>query len=1386
MTYTLSYDSQLIDECLMTSGIAADPTQVSPLAVYQNETGASEALVIHQGGELCHVVREPLSSSGWNVYGVGARLVSAVLTDGSTAYALGNNDLAPQAQQGFVRTFNKGVWGTSNAAYIIVALYLGWDGTVMAQGAQNLDDLFLLQLVDGDWQLAATLNAGGPALVSLAGSAGDIWVVDAAGDVTNYAQNPQTLPACEAGVGGVVPMPNGDIWMFDQNGVLYQLVGQQWQTAAHTPGSFTWLNADGQGNLWGIYQQNEQSPNALGYAGTGGAWQQLETPPETSVSGASVGSDGSVLILDQNGVAWIMAGGPGGSWQRQLTPTGMYGDTYGGGQVTEVVAGQDASQNWHAFYVQGGELYQLDYGGGGWGANTSITQGSQIGLTHDQSTNELIGYGVSAGGNFLVFMNEGGGTFQSSEYNAGGALSGATPNLTVINDNMWVTTAVIGGNLAQIWGSKAGPTTYPGTPVEGFFPINYTNTQNAPGNMKQVLRLPWTQAESNLPYAVVLDNDGNIFMVNDLELVISLDPATEISQGTYTQIAGAGVSAMGGATGAGAIMGTDGYARIYATDESYQVWLLRQTGGGDPWPWSQWHPLGENCSYLANGPGALQTTELFTISADNLLYLIDQNATTQRWDSSLIKRPAGAAEDFDELTLYKTEVAVLDADGNPAAGVSVSVQAAEPALLWVEGVQYTLDAGQTVAGTSNAMGKVRITTPAAGLHTSPLALSVEGGNTPQTAYAPQHVHDFLAGHAALGAGRTFTADGAALTNATDYNGDPYTGFPGMAQNPNVPAASAVIMQIAQAQPQTAGARATAFIGEPMETAALDESFWDKVWNDMVNYAEDIFYAIRNGVIEVVNVVYDAAHSVVTATVKFVGDAADRVVKFVVSTYHDVANALHTAFQWIEAEADKLLDWLKALFDWKSILYTQQVFAYFIGEAIPWLRQQVQAGEVLVNNFFQNLEGDVEQWFEWLKSYLGTQTVNDTGNDASTGTQIDFNGMKFLAGIFHFGTGVNWLLEKVESYLFGSSGESLNPVAIVQQAAQTFWNVSQPAWQDLYNAIESFKNFVQNSVKHPGDFKQLVASDLVNAIEQVILAALQFADAVVEAFLALVAAALEYVDELLTYNIDIPLVSKLFEEYVGHPLTALNLFTLLLAVPVTVGYKLASGNRYLFTEQQVQQITGSSDAGAARAGAIKIDPALQSAFYFCSGAVTLVWAAFDTALDGYQQTPPLGLQILDIIFPTVLQVFGWPTGVPFTSIPLDTPAQKWGFGNWIVGWASIPLNIALLIIGKQLDPESSKVARYSDPVGKGILTGIGLLNLGVGAAASGLGQKDGSVSGAGVAANTLSPMANLFQWLRLSSLEEASEELTYYIKLIVDFFTGAGTAVSIFVEGSQTS
>src|SRR5215831_15292851 len=468
MSSTLTYDSQLIDEALMTAGIAIASDQVSPLAVLQNQNGDSEALVIHQDTELYHVVREPLSQSGWNMYGVGARLISAALVSASRAYAIGNYDsgLNPTAEQGIIRTLTNGHWDEATVQFNVNTLFSGWDGTVWAYANIGLQPV-ICQLSNGSWQTVVKLSEFSATVFSVAGSADDFWVVDAEGNMTNYASNPQTLPYADSPV-AVVSSSNGNIWMIDESGELYELSGDQWQPFANSPGAFSWLAADPQGNLWGIYQAPSQSQLMLGFMDQTDGWQPVTTLPTTLTANASVGADGSVLIIDANGAGWILTGGPSGTWQRLITPTGMTGSTFAG-QVSEVVTGQDAQQNWHAFFAQNGTIYQIDLNEAGWTTPVSVgAAGSQIGLTNSQDSGELIGYGASADGNFLVFMDPGNGQFTANEFPVPDDLTNVATNLTAINDQMWITTAVINESLCQVWGSKDAPMTYPGEAAVGF------------------------------------------------------------------------------------------------------------------------------------------------------------------------------------------------------------------------------------------------------------------------------------------------------------------------------------------------------------------------------------------------------------------------------------------------------------------------------------------------------------------------------------------------------------------------------------------------------------------------------------------------------------------------------------------------------------------------------------------------------------------------------------------------------------------------------------------------------------------------------------------------------------------------------------------------------
>jgi hypothetical protein len=325
-------------------------------------------------------------------------------------------------------------------------------------------------------------------------------------------------------------------------------------------------------------------------------------------------------------------------------------------------------------------------------------------------------------------------------------------------------------------------------------------------------------------------------------------------------------------------------------------------------------------------------------------------------------------------------------------------------------------------------------------------------------------------------------------------------------------------------------------------------------------------------------------------------------------------------------------------------------------------------------------------------------------------------------------------------------------------------------------MQDFQQFMQ-SMGSPSQFQQTGMQDLLKAVKATVDAALEFADAVAQAFLNFVYEALQSTDSILNYAMDIPLLSWLFQKYTGQQLTALNVFTLLAAAPVTIVYKLMGGGRYLFTDAQVQEIT--CEPGAKT----DIDPSVITAFAYCAAGLNLAWGIFDTCLDALQAAPPIGLQILDIVFPALVQIFSWPGGVPMI-VSLKTPAENWGFGNWMVSWSPIALNLALILVGT-LGTVAAEDARYMDGLGQGLLTGLGLLNLGIGAAASALGQKDGSVGTAGVVANTLGPLPCLFQFLRIEAFEELTETVSFFIKLFLDFFCGLGTSVALFLAGSSS-
>lgn len=129
----LSVDSQLMQDYLQTAGILVNPTASPAVAAFQNNEGESEAVVIDVNGNLQHVCREPVSDSGWNMYGLGAGFRWIAAVDSATLWALGLTDVNYWQN-------NHGRWTQCQIplpnGQAAQELSIGTDGTVWA-----LDDL---------------------------------------------------------------------------------------------------------------------------------------------------------------------------------------------------------------------------------------------------------------------------------------------------------------------------------------------------------------------------------------------------------------------------------------------------------------------------------------------------------------------------------------------------------------------------------------------------------------------------------------------------------------------------------------------------------------------------------------------------------------------------------------------------------------------------------------------------------------------------------------------------------------------------------------------------------------------------------------------------------------------------------------------------------------------------------------------------------------------------------------------------------------------------------------------------------------------------------------------------------------------------------------------
>lgn len=714
-------------------------------------------------------------------------------------------------------------------------------------------------------------------------------------------------------------------------------------------------------------------------------------------------------------------------------------------------------------------------------------------------------------------------------------------------------------------------------------------------------------------------------------------------------------------TDAAVVESTDGYVTIYGVDPLMNLFVVRQvnfaagdmaTGYGTSQTWGPVFQLDSEIARVYADATPSDAPALMAADSEvGALHLYYQDPTTALWLAVPITLPTTTKL---EINRWRTEVNVFDTSGQQLVGANLAITAASAIDIEVNGTYFVIDSTTSATVATNGFGTATFASLATSLSPPALTVTVEG--VPATTVSPGGpVNDYLAGTGTLMGKPTFDLTAVKALAGPGSKVDPATALDaiqkcaelgqGAAKQPR--ALASLAAHRAAGTPvhvysKTGGHRAFATRAEAdtfMTGLASAASFWGDVWDDAKGFAGDVWHAIKEGLHAVESVVIDLGASAVQLWI-IVEGALVQLADWVVESVEDALHAITSVFNWIEAAVDKVIDFLKMLFDFSAIWNTKtfmvtQLTALptFLGQQFTVWSNQLQQGffakqKAFVDTMFDDLiTRYTGQQFTQLPGWvpmnapaspttptIGSATPNDLGNNV--------NG--------------NWLQDKVISNAPSSFGTM--PTA-ANSPLDNFLKAGVDAGQDLLNAFSAFGTGVQKlvSASNLSSFQNIAISTFLTIAKDLADAVIDLADALVQGLLALGTLAMSGFTAVMTTPLNLGFINDVYGWVAGQAggsdtMTLGDLICLLLAFPVTIVWKLINGvDTQPFPGGQAP--TDALKAGAAAATSSTI----QQVFGTTAGVLTVIGGIWGFAGDALEEPPSwfsyvgYGITALHVVF-----------------------------------------------------------------------------------------------------------------------------------------------------------
>ena len=847
---------------------------------------------------------------------------------------------------------------------------------------------------------------------------------------------------------------------------------------------------------------------------------------------------------------------------------------FGGRMAREVTAGTSfpdgPNPTSFGFFRDEQNLYatQLKADGVTWLDPQTVLQGAAANLKVAYSpAGNLVLYANTPDGDLITaYQEKVGGPFVSTVCAMNGGLIQGDFYLCLTDEVSWTLVANMNGQ----------PWVYTGELGANEFSTQEQVTQFS-GTLNQVVLGYWNATQNTLMFMLV---DGNkelsVWATNDANSGEVLQP---IANSTVVTATGH--------------VSKDQTLHIYSVDDQMRLWVLHQdpnnSWNDDGTPnWSPYIPLDQQIARVACDSNPADAPTLFACSAgDFSLRLHTQDPATRMWRSGPVLQDSESAF---EVVRFRTEVTVLDGNAIPLPGYEVTVSTASGfsgADISVGGTNYPIDRQSNVPLTTDSNGKLTMSIlTTSGLAAPNLVLNAVGFANPLTVQPGAPIHNYLAGNGPLnptnpnGPLPIFDAGGNTLKSA-QVDGQALAPGAGSLAGP----AAAAIQHTAQVglnQISPAVVGYSFSLAEPdgpsfqihktkaevnAQMGALARKEAGSIWNDIENWAGDIWEGIKNGVIQISSFVVSVAGKVASFTAEIGGIIAQGVT-LAIKGLEQAAHFIAGVFQAVGAALHKLIDWLKALFDFSAIWRTKMVFEDGLLKIPVYIRGLFALAQTDADNWFAQKEDQVNAAFDQLKKAYTGQTFQDLpnfpqpGQPPSSQTKIAGNATPadFSNNVHH-----NWLQDKVTANAPPNFGVQPDMNADLNNTWNSFAPKVIASGDAFLAAVNDFKNAITSTIQDPKSFGSVAIPDFLDAIKNMVNSMLELCDALVDLFTGLGELTMDGVFALLNTPLHLGYLNTLWSwiaKQAGQSgddqLTVSAVLALMAAFPATVAYKLIEG------------------------------------------------------------------------------------------------------------------------------------------------------------------------------------------------------------------------------------